>query len=181
MPDDAFEHDGQLTKREIRAATVAALSPMPGQHLWDVGAGCGSIAIEWMRGTRGATATAVERNPERVLLIENNALALGVPDLTITEGEAPGVLNDLLPPQAVFLGGGITDPALVNWCWTSLSPGGRFVANAVTFEGESILFKLAEMTTGELVKFEISRSAGIGRFNAWEPMKPVTQLRALKL
>lgn len=180
LPDDAFEHDGQLTKREIRAATMAALSPLPGQHLWDVGAGCGSIAIEWMRAQPRATASAIERDPARLTLIQGNAVSLGVPDLDVIEGSAPGALEALPPPNAIFLGGGLTEPDLAERCWSALSPGGRFVANAVTFEGEAELFSLAEMSGGELVKFEISRSSGIGRFNAWSPMKPVTQLRAIK-
>ena len=180
LADDAYEHDGQLTKREIRAATLAALTPLPGQHLWDVGAGCGSIAIEWMRAASGALATAIERQSSRIALIENNALALGVPDLAVVEGEAPAALDGLAAPDAIFLGGGITDPSLAEDCWSALAVGGRLVANAVTFEGESRLFALAENTGGELVKFEISRAAEIGRFRTWEPMKPVTQLRAIK-
>ena len=180
LADDAYEHDGQLTKREIRAATLAALTPLPGQYLWDVGAGCGSIAIEWMRCASGALATAIERQPSRIALIEGNALALGVPDLAVVEGEAPAALDGLAAPDAIFLGGGITDPSLAEDCWSALAVGGRLVANAVTFEGESRLFALAENTGGELVKFEISRAADIGRFRTWEPMKPVTQLRAIK-
>jgi precorrin-6Y C5,15-methyltransferase (decarboxylating) len=180
LPDDAFRHDGQLTKREVRAATLAALTPLPRQLLWDVGAGCGSVAIEWLRAERMARAIAVERSVDRIALIEENALALGVPDLAIHQGDAPGVLADLEDPDAVFLGGGLTVPGLLERTWERLKPGGRLVANAVTFEGEQKLQAQASELRAELVRLEISRAADVGRFKGWNPLKPVTQLRAVK-
>ncbi len=136
LPDDAFAHDGQLTKREVRAATLAALAPAPGQLLWDVGAGCGSIAIEWLRAAPNARAIAIERDAARRALIEANAATLGVPRLEIVAGVAPAALGGLAAPDAVFIGGGVADAALVEACWRALRLGGRLVANVVTVEGE---------------------------------------------
>lgn len=180
LPDDAFAHDGQLTKREVRAATLAALAPLPGQYLWDVGAGSGSVAIEWMRSSPGARATAMERDPDRLKMVEDNALFLGVPDLDIRWGAAEESIFGLDAPNAAFVGGGLSVPGLAETCWQQLKPQGRFVANAVTLEGERRLIELAEITGGELVRFEISRASATGRFTTWAPMKPVTQLRAVK-
>jgi precorrin-6Y C5,15-methyltransferase (decarboxylating) len=180
LHDEAFSHDGQLTKREIRAATIASLVPMPGQLLWDVGAGCGSIAIEWMRASPRAAAIAIERNQTRGATIRDNALALGVPDLELIEGEAPDALEGLAAPDAVFVGGGLSAAGLLELCWNQLKPEGRLVANSVTFEGEQVLIDWAAKTGGELVRFEISRSKKLGHFTGWKPMKPVTQLRAVK-
>jgi len=180
LPDEAFHHDGQLTKREIRSATLAALSPLPGQLLWDVGAGCGSIAIEWMRSSPRVRAIALERNEERLAMIRDNALTLGVPDLEVVEGSAPDALNDFDPPDAIFIGGGLSAEGLIETCWSALKPGGRLVANSVTLEGEQKLIKWVEKNGGELVRCEISRSKKVGKFTGWEPMKPVTQLRATK-
>lgn len=180
LPDDVFNHDGQLTKREIRSASLAALAPLPGQLLWDVGAGCGSISIEWMRASVPMRAIAVEQNKDRIAAIHDNALALGVPDMEIVEGVAPDALEALDPPDAVFIGGGLSAAGLFDHCWSALKPGGRLVANSVTFEGEQALIEWAEKIDGELVRFEISRSQKVGRFTGWQPMKPVTQLRAVK-
>ena len=182
LPDDAFAHDGNITKREIRAATLAALVPMPGQLLWDVGAGHGTIAIEWMRSdVKGTTkAIAVEGKAKRTAAMRDNALALGVPDLEIIEGRAPTVLKGLEAPDAVFIGGGLTKSDMLATCWGELNPGGRLVANSVTFEGEKLLMDWAAVTNGELVRFEISHGGSVGSFKGWEPAKPVTQLRAIK-
>lgn len=180
LHDEAFSHDGQLTKREIRSATIAALVPMPGQLLWDVGAGCGSIAIEWMRASPRARAVAVEQNDVRGSTIRDNALALGVPDLELIEGTAPDALGGLGAPDAIFIGGGLSADGLLEHCWRELKLEGRLVANSVTFEGEQILIDWAARTGGELVRFEISRSGKLGQFTGWQPMKPVTQLRAVK-
>src|SRR5690606_11046639 len=139
LPDDAFVSDGQLTKREVRAATLAKLAPYPGALLWDVGAGCGSIAIEWMRAARNARAVAFEREGERLQMIAVNAAALGTPSLAIVPGDAPGTFEGHPAPDAVFLGGGVADAALFEAAWAALRPGGRFVANAVTIEGETAL------------------------------------------
>ena len=180
LPDNAFQHDGQLTKREVRAVTLSALSPMPGQMMWDIGAGCGSIAIEWLRSSRNTKAFAIEKNMDRLGMINANALALGVPELKVVFGEALNEIIGLPAPDAVFIGGGLTSGGLLEYCWQNLRPGGRLVANAVTFEGERRLIEVAEQFGGELVKIDISRAHEMGRFTGWQPLKPVTQLRLLK-
>jgi precorrin-6Y C5,15-methyltransferase (decarboxylating) len=180
LPDDAFRHDGQLTKREVRAATLAALAPTPGQRLWDIGAGCGSVAIEWLRSHRTLAAVAVEREAARCALINENAAALGVPHLELVEGEAPAALMDLPPPDAVFIGGGLTTAGLVERCWRALKPRGRLVANAVTVEGEARLFALRSEIGGDLTRIAISRAEPIGPYAGWRAHRPVTQLAAAK-
>jgi precorrin-6Y C5,15-methyltransferase (decarboxylating) len=180
LPDDAFVHDGQLTKREVRAATLAALAPQPGQFLWDVGAGCGSIAIEWMRAARGARAIAVEREPARQALIAQNASALGVPALRVVAGTAPDALAGLDPPDAVFIGGGLSAPTMVESCWSALKPSGRLVANAVTLDGETALAAAQARHGGELIRISISRAGAVGAHAAWRPLMPVTQWSASK-
>ena len=181
LPDDAFEHDGQLTKRAVRAAALAALAPCPGQLLWDVGAGCGSIGIEWMRAARGARAIAVEQKPERVALIERNAERLGTPGLRRVQGEAPAALAGLDgPPDAVFVGGGLSAPDLLPSCWDALSPGGRLVAHAVSLEGERALFDAHAAHGGELSRIAVSHAAPMGRFRAFRPAYPVTELAVRK-
>jgi precorrin-6B C5,15-methyltransferase / cobalt-precorrin-6B C5,C15-methyltransferase len=180
LPDEAFRHDGQLTKREVRAATMAALAPTPGQLLWDVGAGCGSVAIEWLRSHRTLAAAAVERDAARCAMVVENATALGVPQLQIVEGEAPAALVDLSPPDAVFVGGGLTVPGLIERCWAALKPRGRFVANAVTLEGETRLLALRGEIGGDLVRIAVSRAEPVGPFTGWRPLMPVTQFAATK-
>ncbi|MGH6954880.1 MAG: precorrin-6y C5,15-methyltransferase (decarboxylating) subunit CbiE, partial [Alphaproteobacteria bacterium] len=180
LPDDLFRHDGQLTKREVRASTLAALAPLPRQLLWDVGAGCGSVAIEWLRGARGSSAVAIEREATRAALIAANAASLGVPELEIVTGTAPECLGGLEAPDAVFIGGGIGQPGLAESCWAALKPGGRLVANVVTVEGESALFRLSERTGGALARIAVSRAEPMGRFTGWRALAPVTQLRATK-
>lgn len=181
LPDDAFEHDGQLTKRAVRAAAVAALAPCAGQLLWDVGAGCGSIGIEWMRAARGARAIAVERKTERLALIEGNAERLGTPGLRVVHGEAPAALADLdAPPDAIFVGGGLSAPDLLSACWDALSSGGRMVAHAVSLEGERALFDAHATYGGELIRIAVSHAAPLGRFHAFRPAYPVTELAVRK-
>ncbi len=180
LPDEAFRHDGQITKREVRAVTLAALAPVPGQTLWDVGAGCGSIAIEWMRAAPRARAMAIEPRADRLALIAGNAAALGVPGLRIVEGTAPAALNALPAPDAVFVGGGMTAPGVVEACWDALPPGGRFVANAVTLEGEQALIGLYARLGGSLTQLSVSRAANLGSFSGWQPFRPVTQLAVVK-
>ena len=181
LPDDAFEHDGQLTKRAIRAAALAALAPFPGHLLWDVGAGCGSVGIEWMRATRGARAIAVELSVRRIGLIERNAGRLGTPGLRIVEGEAPEALADLDgPPNAIFVGGGLSAPTLLPACWDALSSGGRLVAHAVSLEGERVLFDAHAEFGGELTRIAVSHAEPLGRFRAFRPAYPVTELAARK-
>ena len=176
LPDDAFEHDGQLTKRKVRAASLAALAPYPNAVLWDVGAGCGSIAIEWMRSTRGARAFAIEDKDVRRAMIRTNATRLGVPELTIVAGSAPEALAGLPAPDAVFIGGGVNEPNLFEACFETLKPGGRLVANAVTVEGEARLIDLHQVWGGALSRIAVSRAEPVGKFLAFKPMMPVTML-----
>ncbi|NUS56687.1 MAG: precorrin-6Y C5,15-methyltransferase (decarboxylating) subunit CbiT [Streptomycetaceae bacterium] len=178
LPDDAFDHDGQLTKREIRALTLAALAPRPGELLWDVGAGSGSIGIEWLRANPAGRAVAFERDPARVRRIAANAVALGASALTIVRGAAPDVFTELPDgpaPDAVFIGGGLTVPGMVERCWAVLRPGGRLVANAVTVETEAEIVRQRALLGGELTRIQISRSAPVGRFTGWRASMPVTQ------
>jgi len=178
LPDDAFEHDGMMTKRETRAATLAALAPLPGQLLWDVGAGCGSVAIEWMRA--GGRAVGIENNPDRLAMAARNAALLGVPELVLVNGEAPAALEGLAAPDAVFIGGGIGTEGLFEACWSALGPGGRLVANTVTIEGETALAGLHRAHGGEMVRIAASRLAGVGRLHGWKPLMQVTQWRVDK-
>ncbi|MFC4857729.1 precorrin-6y C5,15-methyltransferase (decarboxylating) subunit CbiE [Actinophytocola glycyrrhizae] len=175
LPDDAYDHDGQLTKREVRAITLAALAPLPGQLLWDVGAGSGSVAIEWLRTHPSCTAVAVESRPERAERIRANAGLLGVPALRVVPGRAPGALTDLPRPDAVFVGGGLTGAGVVEACWAALRTGGRLVANAVTLESEAVLTRWQAAVGGTLTRIEVSRAAPVGGFTGWKPMMPVTQ------
>ncbi len=176
LPDDAFQHDGQLTKREVRAATIAALAPYAGAVLWDVGAGCGSVAIEWLRAARVAKAFAIEDNAARRGMMAVNAGKLGVPELAIIEGRAPVALAGLPAPDAVFIGGGISETNLFETCFQELKPGGWLVANAVTVEGEARLIELAQAWSGLLTRIAVSRAEPVGKFLAFKPMMPVTML-----
>ncbi|MGD9742739.1 MAG: precorrin-6y C5,15-methyltransferase (decarboxylating) subunit CbiE [Dongiaceae bacterium] len=180
LPDEAFAHDGQLTKREYRAAALARLAPLPGECLWDVGAGAGSIAIEWLRSHRSLSAHAIEQGADRVALIEANAKALGVPQLAIHHGRAPAALEGLPQPNAVFIGGGLTVAGLVESCWNALPKGGRLVAHAVTTESEARLLALQSELGGELTRLAVSRAEPVGSFLGWKPLMPVTQLVAVK-
>lgn len=189
LPDDAFEHDGQITKREVRAATLAALAPLPGQVLWDVGAGCGSIAIEWLRsvprhavaGGGAARAIAVERDEGRSAVIARNAAALGVPDLQVVHGTAPEALAELEPrPDTVFVGGGLAAPGLLDACWQALPSAGRLVANAVTLDGEAALLRWHAEAGGELTRTAVSRAEAVGRVAAFRPLMPVTRYVGVK-
>jgi precorrin-6B C5,15-methyltransferase / cobalt-precorrin-6B C5,C15-methyltransferase len=180
LPDAAYRHDGQLTKREVRAITLAALAPLPGQLLWDVGAGCGSISIEWMRSHRQCRAIAIEQHPERLGLIADNAAALGTPALKIVAGQAPDVLVDLPVPDAIFIGGGITADNLLQICWKALKPGGRLVVNAVTVESEQVVFQGQQTFGGVLTRVAIQRAEPVGRFLGWKAMAPITQWAVLK-
>ncbi len=173
LPDALFRHDGQLTKRETRAVTLAALAPWPGAVLWDLGAGCGSIAIEWMRA--GGRAVAVERDAARRALIAHNAAALGVPELEIVAGTLPRALDGLTPaPDAVFIGGGLTSDDLLRRAWASLPPGGRLAANSVTAESEALLLAWQARHGGEMIRLAVSRLEAVGRFHGWQPLRPVT-------
>jgi precorrin-6B C5,15-methyltransferase / cobalt-precorrin-6B C5,C15-methyltransferase len=175
LPDDAFEHDGQITKREIRALALAALAPVPGQLLWDVGAGSGSVGIEWMRIHPASRAIAVEPRADRRDRIARNAAALGVPGLVVAPGSAPDALSGLPRPDAVFVGGGVTGDGVVRACWDALTAGGRLVANAVTIEGQAVLADWWRRTGGTLTRLGVERAEGLGTLTAWRPALPVVQ------
>jgi precorrin-6Y C5,15-methyltransferase (decarboxylating) len=175
LPDDAYDHDGQLTKRHVRALTLAALAPLPGELLWDVGAGSGSIGIEWLRAEPRARALAVERDPERAERIAQNAAALGVPELVLVRGAAPDALSGLETPHAVFIGGGITAGDTLQRCWDALAPGGRLVANAVTLESEALVVAARGRLGGELVRIELAHAEPVGGFTSWRAQLPVVQ------
>lgn len=180
LPDEAFVHDGQLTKREVRAATLSALAPAPDQLLWDIGAGCGSVSIEWMRSTRGCEAIAFEHNAERLAMIAQNMDALGTPRLKVVAGKAPETFANLKAPHAIFIGGGIGNAGVFETAWEKLRPAGRLVANVVTIEGEMHLYDLQEKHGGELVKIEISNLTSVGPYRAMKPRMAVTQWRVQK-
>ncbi len=179
LPDDVFIHDGQITQHEIRAAALAALAPWPGALLWDIGAGAGSVAIEWMRA--GGRAVAVEREAQRRAFIARNAAALGVPQIEIVAGTAPAALKGLAPPDAIFVGGGTSDRKLLDAAWRALPSGGRLVAHAVTSEGEAALLLFHVKQGGVLTRLAVSRLATVGRrFHRWHPQAPVTQYAVVK-
>ncbi|GCD36503.1 precorrin-6Y-methylase [Streptomyces chrestomyceticus JCM 4735] len=180
LPDDAYEHDGQLTKRHVRAATLAALAPAPGELLWDIGGGSGSIGIEWMRTHRTCRAVAVERDAVRSGRITRNADALGVPALRVVTGPAPGALAGLPAPHAVFIGGGLTAPGLLEACWAALPPGGRLVANTVTLESEALLAEWYRRHGGDLVRLAVAHAVPVGGFTGWRQAMPVTQWSVTK-
>lgn len=175
LADDLFEHDGQLTKREVRAITLSALAPRRGELLWDIGAGAGSIGIEWMLADPSLTAIAIESNPERTTRIARNAAAFGVPGLKVIEGMAPAALAGLPTPDVIFLGGGGSDDGVLDAAINALRPGGRLVANAVTLEMEAILLARHAELGGELIRIAVSRAAPVGSMQGWKPAMPVTQ------
>ncbi len=180
LPDSAYHHDGQLTKREVRAITLAALAPLPGELLWDVGAGCGSIGIEWLRSHPRCQAIAIEQHAQRLQFIADNMSALGTPHLQLIRGIAPTALTDLPTPDAIFIGGGVTAPGLLDTCWLALRSGGRLVANAVTVESELQLLHWQQQVGGELTRIAIHRTQNIGGFLGWKPLNPITQLVVVK-
>ncbi|WP_137988348.1 precorrin-6y C5,15-methyltransferase (decarboxylating) subunit CbiE [Streptomyces vilmorinianum] len=180
LPDEAYEHDGQLTKRYVRAATLAALAPAPGELLWDIGGGSGSIGIEWMRTDRSCRAITVEKHPERAERILRNADALGTPALRVVTGPAPAALAGLPTPDAVFIGGGLTAPGLLDACWEALPAGGRLVANTVTLESEALLAERYRRHGGELVRLAVAQAVPVGGFTGWRQAMPVTQWSVTK-
>jgi precorrin-6Y C5,15-methyltransferase (decarboxylating) len=175
LPDDWFEHDGQITKQTVRAATIAALAPRHGELLWDVGAGSGSIAIEWMLRDPSLRAIAIEANGERAARIRRNADALGVPGLEIVGAAAPAALSSLPEPDAIFIGGGGSDVGVLDAAIQRLKPGGRLVANAVTLETETLLIARHASLGGELTRLSVSSAAPVGSMTGWRPAMPVTQ------
>jgi precorrin-6Y C5,15-methyltransferase (decarboxylating) len=180
LPDDAYETDGQLTRREARALALAALAPGPRQLLWDIGAGSGSIGIEWMRADPRARAIAVEVRADRAERVRRNAETLGVPGLDVVCGAAPGTLAGLDQPDAVFVGGGLTTDDMLETCWKRLPPGGRLVAHAVTVESEAILHEWQRAVGGQLVKLALSYAGPLGGFTTWRPALPITQWQVIR-
>ncbi|MFG1426393.1 precorrin-6y C5,15-methyltransferase (decarboxylating) subunit CbiE [Roseixanthobacter glucoisosaccharinicivorans] len=180
LDDALFEHDGQITKREIRAVTLSALAPRKGEVLWDVGGGSGSIAIEWLLADPSLAAIAIESHPVRAARIARNAEALGVPHLRIVEGTAPGALGGLPAPDAIFLGGGASEHGVVAAAEAALKPGGRLVANGVTLETEAVLLALHARLGGDLLRLALSRAEPIKGMTGWRPAMPITQWRWMK-
>jgi precorrin-6B C5,15-methyltransferase / cobalt-precorrin-6B C5,C15-methyltransferase len=175
LADDLFEHDGQISKREIRAVTLSSLAPRRSELLWDVGAGSGSVAIEWMLIDPSMRAVAIERRSDRAARICRNAAAFGVPGLEIVEGAAPGALGALPAPDAVFVGGGASEPNVLDAAARALRPGGRLLVNAVTLETESLLLARHGALGGELIRIAVARADALGKTTAWRPAMPVTQ------
>jgi precorrin-6Y C5,15-methyltransferase (decarboxylating) len=183
LPDDAFAHDGQITKQTMRAVTLAALAPQKGERLWDVGAGSGSVAIEWCRSGTGCRAVVFERDEQRRKRIAENALVHGV--VVDVRGEAPAAFDDAVlsdggvdgvpRPSVIFVGGGVTQPGLLEACYDRLLSGGRLVANAVTAESEAVLVQWYSRVGGELRRFQHYRGEPVGGFTGWRPALPVTQ------
>jgi precorrin-6Y C5,15-methyltransferase (decarboxylating) len=179
LPDDLFQHDGKITKREVRAVTLAKLMPQRGALLWDIGAGCGSVGIEWMRAAPDARAIGIDARADRRDMAQANALALGVPAFDMVLGRAPAVLADLPPPDAVFIGGGLSD-AVADAALAALKPLGRLVANAVTLESETVLAGLHARLGGELTRIAVARARPVGALTGWGPLMPVTQWSLIK-
>ncbi|CAN7465446.1 MULTISPECIES: precorrin-6y C5,15-methyltransferase (decarboxylating) subunit CbiE [Ensifer] len=173
--DTLFEHDGQITKREVRALTLSALAPRKGELLWDIGAGSGSIGIEWMLADPAMRAIAIEASPERAARVGRNAEAFGVPGLTVVEGKAPAALSGLSRPDAIFIGGGGSEPGVMDAAVAALGSGGRLVANAVTTEMEAVLLQRHARLGGSLIRIDIARASPVGGMTGWRPAMPVTQ------
>ena len=180
LPDAAFKHDGQLTKRDVRAMTLARLAPAPGELLWDVGAGSGSIGIEWMRAHPSCRALAIEADAGRQQLIEHNRDTLGVPGLHLIRGSAPQALAGLEAPDAIFIGGGVTRDGVLDTCWQHLRPGGRLVANAVTLQSEMTLMNWRAQHGGELTRIHVAQAQPLGEFDTWRQALPITLLEVIK-
>ncbi|MEO6473088.1 MAG: precorrin-6y C5,15-methyltransferase (decarboxylating) subunit CbiE [Aeromicrobium sp.] len=184
LPDEAFDNDGQITKRDIRASALARLAPQPGQLLWDVGAGAASIAIEWMRAHPTCRAIAIEAREDRAKRSADNAAKLGVPAMRVVNGHAPEALDGLDSPHAIFIGGGATEPGVLEACWSALREGGRLVVHGVTLETESVLARwYAEHgghQGGELTRLHVEHAAPIGTFTGWKPARAITQLSLVK-
>jgi precorrin-6Y C5,15-methyltransferase (decarboxylating) len=180
LDDALFEHDGQLTKREIRAVTLSSLEPRHGELLWDIGLGAGSVAIEWLLRHPSLSAIGVEARQDRADRAARNAATLGVPDLKIVQGRAPEALAGLARPDAVFVGGGMMDDGVFEAVWSALKPGGRLVANAVSLETEARLTEYFCRFGGDLVRLQVARADQVGTMSGWRPAMPVTQWRVSK-
>jgi precorrin-6Y C5,15-methyltransferase (decarboxylating) len=175
LDDSLFEHDGQITKREVRALTLSALAPCRGELLWDIGAGSGSIGIEWMLRHPAMRSIAIEGHADRAARIRRNAAGFGVPGLVVVEGIAPPALAGLPAPDAIFIGGGGSEPGVMDAAIAALRPGGRLVANAVTTEMEAVLLRRHAMHGGSLIRIDIARASPVGAMTGWRPAMPVTQ------
>lgn len=175
LDDALFQHDGQITKREVRALTLAALAPRRGETMWDIGAGSGSVAIEWMLADPSLRAIAFEQDTIRAARIADNRNALGVPDLRLVIGTAPEVLSDHEAPHAIFIGGGGSDPGVLDAAIAALRPAGRLVVNAVTLELEAMLLARHANLGGSLTRIAVSRADAVGTMQAWRPSMPITQ------
>ena len=180
LDDDFFEHDGQLTKREVRAVTLSSLQPLQGQLLWDIGLGAGSVAIEWLLRHPSLRAIGIEARSDRAGRAARNAAALGVPELEIVQGRAPEALAGLARPDAVFIGGGMMDDGVFDAAWSALKSGGRLVANAVSLETEARLAGYFQHFGGDLVRLQVARADRVGGMSGWRPAMPVTQWRVRK-
>ncbi len=180
LPDDWFEHDGQITKREIRAMTLSQLAPARGELLWDVGSGSGSVAIEWMLADPANRAVAIEARHDRAARAARNALTFGVPALSVVTGEAPQALADLPTPDAIFIGGGAGAPQMIEGAIVALAPGGRLVVNAVTLETQAALVDWRARHGGELTQIAVAHAEPVGRFSGWRAAMPVVQWRLVK-
>jgi precorrin-6Y C5,15-methyltransferase (decarboxylating) len=180
LDDDLFQHDGQLTKREIRAVTLSSLQPLCGQLLWDIGLGAGSVAIEWLLQHPSLRAIGIEASTDRAGRAARNAATLGVPELEIVQGHAPQALAGLARPDAVFIGGGMMDDGVFETAWSALKPGGRLVANAVSLETEARLAGHFRQFGGDLVRLQVARADRVGAMSGWRPAMPVTQWRVRK-
>ena len=179
LADELFQHDGTMTKQEVRAATLAKLMPMRGALLWDIGCGCGSVAVEWMRAARYSRAIGIEPRADRRLMAAANAMALGTPKLELIEGKVPAALTGLPAPDAIFIGGGLSHETFAA-AWAALRPLGRLVANAVTLESEAVLLELYKTHGGQLVKLQVNRAEPVGPLTGWRPLMPVTQWSLVK-
>ncbi|MDB5537981.1 MAG: cobL, partial [Devosia sp.] len=180
LDDALFEHDGQITKREVRALTLSALAPRRGELLWDIGAGSGSVGIEWMLADVSLRTIAIEADAERVARIGRNAAMFGVPDLRVVHGAAPAALADLPQPAAIFVGGGGTEPGVIEAVIAALPSGGRLVANAVTTQMEALLLARHAELGGQLTRIAIDRATPIGGMTGWRPAMPITQWNWIK-
>jgi precorrin-6Y C5,15-methyltransferase (decarboxylating) len=174
LPDEAFVHDGKMTKQEVRALTLSRLSPARDELLWDIGCGCGSVSVEWMRAAPGARAIGLEPDGKRRSLAGQNASRLGTPGLVLVNATAPDGLAGLEPPDAIFIGGGLSEQT-AEASLAALKPHGRLCANAVTLESEQLLTKLHRQHGGQLVRLSVARAEPVGRMTGWKPLMPVTQ------
>jgi precorrin-6Y C5,15-methyltransferase (decarboxylating) len=175
LDDALFEHDGQMTKRDVRALTLSALAPRRGELLWDVGAGSGSIAIEWMLADPSLRAIAIEADAERAARIRRNATVFGVPDLSTIVGTAPEAFAGLAAPQVIFIGGGGSDAGVLDGAIAALRSGGRLVTNAVTLELEALLLEHHARLGGKLSRISVARAEPVGSMTGWRPAMPITQ------